>query len=64
MIGPLRSVLQAAAMASAANRAAPRAEFAFPARSLVAAITIAPSGVQMVAAIAFSPRTSRDLPGS
>ena len=49
-------------MASAANLAAPRAEFALPPRSRVAAITGAASGVLMVAASAFSPRTSRLLP--
>ena len=47
---------------ASANDAAPRAEFAFPPRSRVHAITGAPSGVQMVAASAFSPRTSRLLP--
>jgi hypothetical protein len=40
----------------------PRAEAALPPRSRVAAITGAPSGVLMVAASAFSPRTSRLLP--
>ena len=62
MISPVHPVSRAAAMASAANRAAPRAELAFPPRSRVAAITGTPSGVQMVAASAFSPRTSRLLP--
>ena len=42
--------------------AAPRAEAALPPRSLVPAITGAASGVLMVAASAFSPRTSRLLP--
>jgi hypothetical protein len=42
--------------------AAPRAEEALPPRSLVAAITGAASGVQMVAASTFRPRTSRLLP--
>jgi hypothetical protein len=45
-----------------ANDAAPRAELALPPRSLVAAITGAPSGVLIVAASAFSPRTSRLFP--
>ena len=49
-------------MASAANRAAPRAEFAVPPRSLAAAITGADSGVLTTAASAFRPRTSRLLP--
>jgi hypothetical protein len=49
-------------MAPAANLAAPRAGFALPPRSRVAAITGAASGVLMVAASAFSPRTSRLLP--
>ena len=62
MISPVHPVSRAAATASAANPAAPRAELAVPPRSLVAAITGAPSGVQIVAASAFSPRTSRDLP--
>jgi hypothetical protein len=53
---------RAVAMAPAAKVAAPRAEFAVPLRSRAAAITGAPSGVQIVAASAFSPRTSRDLP--
>jgi hypothetical protein len=37
-------------MAAAANPAAPQEEFAFAPRSRVAAITGAPSGVQIVAA--------------
>jgi hypothetical protein len=37
-------------MTPAVNRAAPRAEFSFPPRSRVAAITGAPSGVEIVAA--------------
>ena len=47
---------------SVAKDAAPRAEPALPPRSLVAAITGAASGVLIVAASAFSPRTSRLLP--
>ncbi|HMH91977.1 MAG TPA: hypothetical protein VK586_12955 [Streptosporangiaceae bacterium] len=42
--------------------AAPRAVFAMPPRSLVAAMTGAACGVQIVAASAFSPRTSTVLP--
>jgi hypothetical protein len=38
---------------------APRAEAALPPRSLVPAITGAASGVQILAASTFSPRTSR-----
>ncbi len=49
-------------MAPAAKLAAPRAEAAFPPRSLVAAITGADSGVLMTAASAFRPRTSSDFP--
>ena len=54
--------LHPASRAAAANRAAPRTEFAVPPRSRVQAITGATSGVQIVAASAFSPRTSRFLP--
>ena len=61
MSSPLHPMARAAPMAPAANRAAPRAEFAFPPRSRVAAITGAPSGVDTVAASAFRPRTSRLL---
>ena len=53
---------RAVPMARAARLAAPRAEAAFPPRSLVAAITGADSGVLTTAASAFSPRTSSDLP--
>ena len=53
MTSPLHPVSRAVLIASAANRAAPRAEFAFPPRSRTAAITGAPSGVEMVAASAF-----------
>ena len=42
--------------------AAPRTEAAFPPRSRVAAITGAASGVLIVAASAFSPRTASCLP--
>jgi hypothetical protein len=45
-----------------AKEAAPRAEAVLPPRSRVAAITGAASGVLMVAASAFRPRTSRLLP--
>jgi hypothetical protein len=62
MSSPVHPVARAVAMVPAANRAALRAEFAVPPRSRAAAITGAPSGVQMVAASAFSPRTSRLLP--
>ncbi len=62
MSSPLHPVSRAVLTASAANPAAPRAEFAVPPRSRTAAITGAPSGVQIVAASAFSPRTSRLLP--
>src|SRR5260370_1129227 len=50
-------------MASAASDAAPRAEFAVPPRSLVAAITGAASGVETTAASAFNPRLVKLLPG-
>ena len=49
-------------IASAAKLAAPRAVFALPPRSRVAAITGADRGVLTVAASAFSPRTSTVLP--
>ena len=45
------------AMASASNEAAPRAEYALPARSWVAAITGAASGVLIVATNGFKPRS-------
>jgi hypothetical protein len=48
--------------ASVTMEAAPLAELAFPPRSRVAAITGAASGVVIVAASAFRPRTSRLLP--
>ena len=62
MTGPPHPAARAVLTASAANDAAPRAEFAFPPRSRVAAITGAPSGVQMVTACACRPRTSRLFP--
>jgi hypothetical protein len=64
MTSPVHPAARAASMALAAKLAAPRAECAFPPRSRVAAITVAPSGVHFVAASAFSPRTSRLLPWS
>jgi hypothetical protein len=62
MIIPVQPQSRAAAMAWAARLAAPRAEAAFPPRSLVAAITGAAIGVLMTAASAFRPRTSSDFP--
>ena len=59
---PVQPQSRAVPMAEVTTLAAPRAEAAFPPRSRVAAITGAGSGVLMVAASAFSPRTSRDLP--
>ena len=58
----MQPVARAARTAWRANDAAPRAEAALPPRSRVAAITGAASGVLIVAAIAFSPRTSRLFP--
>jgi len=58
----VQPVARAVWTASVANDAAPREEAALPPRSLVAAMTGAPSGVLMAAASAFSPRTSRLLP--
>jgi len=55
-------VARAVVTDAAANDAAPREEAALPPRSLVAAITGAASGVLMVAASVFSPRTSRLFP--
>jgi hypothetical protein len=49
-------------MAWAVRPSAPRAEGAFPPRSLVAAVTGADSGVLTAVINAFSPRTSTDLP--
>jgi hypothetical protein len=48
--------------ASVITGAAPQADAALPPRSLVPAITGAASGVQMLAASTFRPRTSRPLP--
>ena len=48
MTVPAHPAAWAVPMASAAKLAAPRAGFALPPRSLVAAITGAPSGVQAV----------------
>ena len=62
MIVPAQPHSRAVVMARAARLAAPRAEAALPPRSRVAAITGAAIGVLMVAASAFSPRTSSDLP--
>jgi len=61
-IVPVQPQARAVVMACAARLAAPRAEAALPPRSLVAAITGADSGVLTVAASAFRPRTSSDLP--
>ena len=60
---PVQPQSRAVATAWAARLAAPRAEAAFPPRSLVAAITGADSGVLTTAASAFRPRTSSDFPG-
>jgi hypothetical protein len=49
MISPLAPAARAAVIASATMLAAPRDEPALPARSLVAAITGAACGVEMVA---------------
>jgi hypothetical protein len=51
----------AVVIASATRVAAPRAEPALPPRSLAVATTGAASGVLMVAASTFSPRTSNDF---
>ena len=59
---PLQPPLRAVATDAMANDAAPRAEAALPPRSRVAAITGAATGVLIVAASAFRPRTSRCLP--
>ena len=58
----MHPVARAVPTDAVANDAAPRAEAALPPRSLVAAITGAASGVLIVAASAFSPRTSRLFP--
>ncbi len=62
MMVPVQPQSPAVVMACAARLAAPRAEAALPPRSLVAAITGAESGVLIVAASVFRPRTSSDLP--
>ena len=62
MTVPVQPASRAAVMAWVTRLAAPRDEAAFPPRSLVAAITGAVSGVLMVAASAFRPLTSSDLP--
>src|SRR5260221_539830 len=59
---PVHPAARAVPIASAAKLAAPRAVFALPPRSRVAAITGADRGVLTVAASAFSPRTSTDVP--
>src|SRR5262249_3484966 len=61
-IVPVHPAARAVLTDPAAKDAAPRAEFAVPPRSRVAAITGAPSGVLIVATSTFSPRTSRLLP--
>jgi hypothetical protein len=62
MIVPVQPHSLAVPTARTARLAAPRAEAAFPPRSLVAAITGADSGVLITAASAFRPRTSSDFP--
>ena len=59
---PVTPQARAVPMAWTARLAAPRAEEAFPPRSLVAAITGAASGVLTAPMSAFSPRTRTDLP--
>ena len=59
---PVQPQSRAAPIACTARLAAPRAEAAFPPRSLVAAITGAAIGVLITAASAFRPRTSTDFP--
>jgi hypothetical protein len=61
MIRPVAPASLAVLIASATRQAAPRAEPAFPPRSPAAATTGAASGVLMVAASTFSPRTSSDF---
>jgi hypothetical protein len=60
--GPVAPQAPAVLTVCAARLAAPRAEGAFPPRSLVAAATGADSGVLTAPISAFSPRTSTDLP--
>lgn len=62
MIVPVQPQSRAVPMAWTARLAAPRAEPAFPPRSLVAAITGAAIGVLMTAASAFRPLTRTDFP--
>jgi hypothetical protein len=62
MTSPVHPHSLAAATTLAMRLAAPRTEAAFPPRSRVAAITGADSGVQMVAASAFRPRTATCFP--
>src|SRR5512144_415310 len=57
MISARMPAARAVRTASATNRAAPRAEFADPFRSRVAAITGADDGVEAVARNAFKPFT-------
>jgi len=61
-IVPVHPAVTAVPIAPAVKPAAPRAVFALPPRCRVAATTGAASGVQIVAASAFSPRTSTVLP--
>src|SRR6266851_8472031 len=61
-IVPVHPASRAAPSAAAVNEAAPRAVFALPPRSRVPASTGAACGVLIVAASAFSPRTSTVLP--
>jgi hypothetical protein len=61
-IVPVQPQARAVPTAWAARPSAPRAEGAFPPRSLVAAITGAASGVLTAAISAFSPRTRADFP--
>ena len=61
-IVPVHSAGRAAPSASATNEAMPRAVFALPPRTRVPAITGAACSVLIVAASAFSPRTSTVLP--
>ena len=59
---PVTPQARAVSKAWAARLSAPRAEGAFPPRSLVAVATGAASGVLTAATRAFNPRTSTDLP--
>ena len=59
---PAQPQSRAVPIAWAAMLAAPRAEAAFPPRSLVQAITGAAIGVLITAASAFRPLTSSDFP--